>query len=59
MKIQIINVGAFGPQFENLTPNSIHDVLEETEAFGRPAYRVMGVGESVIVLGRECKVIEK
>lgn len=52
-------VNAFGPQFENLIPNSIHDVLMVTKVFGRPAYQVMGVGERVVVLDGECEVIEK
>ena len=59
MKIRIKKVNAFGPQFENLTPNSIHDVLMVTKVFGRPAYCVMGVGERVVVLEGECEVIEK
>ena len=59
MKIRIKKVNAFGPEFENLTPGSVHEVLYETSAFGRPAYRVMGVTESVVVLKRECEVIEE
>lgn len=59
MKIRINKVNAFNPQFENLTPGSVHEVLCVCTVFGRLAYRVMGVSESVVVLARECEVIEE
>lgn len=51
MKIIIKRCTAFGPQFENLQPGSIHEVLEKTER----GWWVMGVREKVLVLYSEAK----
>jgi hypothetical protein len=68
MQIQIIHCEAVGPQFKNLTDGSIHEVIDikYSEYNGRrlksgkyiDGYWVKGVGENVVVLEKECKVIE-
>lgn len=57
MKIQIDECGAYGPQFENLTPGSIHEVIEPPAGESdRRGWWVMGVGEPVLVLTREAHI---
>lgn len=59
MKIRITQCYAYGPKFKNLTPGSVHEVLEVTKIFGRRAYVVMGVGDFVIVMAYECEIIDE
>ena len=55
-KIQITECKAFGKDFENLTPGSIHEVLNAPEgARTEGGVWVLGVGEPVFVLDGECK----
>lgn len=59
MKIKIIHCGAFGPQFENLKPGTVHEVIEPPKGQNdKRGWWVMGVGEPVLVLTREATVIE-
>lgn len=68
MKILIIKCKAVGHQFDNLTPGSMHEVIEEkySEYNGRrlkkgnylTGYWVQGVGAKVVVLVEECTIIE-
>jgi len=59
MKIKINHCGACGPQFENLTDGSIHEVIPTPEGESdRRGWWVMGVGEPVLVLTREATVVE-
>ena len=59
-KIQIRVCGAFGPQFMNLLPNTIHTIIKPPKGFknNRDGYWVMGVGEPVRVLKGEFNFIE-
>lgn len=58
MKIRIINCTAVGPQFENLTPGSIHEVIPAPKGENNNrGWWVMGVGEPVKVLTHEAKVV--
>ena len=55
-KIKITYCQAFGKQFENLTPDSIHDVIETPDRHKNSEMKgvwVMGVGEPVKVLNEE------
>lgn len=58
-KIQITICGGFGKQFSNLTPNSIHDVVEPPAPYKNDSSGVwvMGVGEPVKVLHNEFKKV--
>lgn len=68
MKIKIDKCEACGPQFDNLTPGSEHEVIEKkySKYNGRVkrsgeylfGYWVKGVGENVVVLVSECTVIK-
>jgi len=56
VKIKITKCLAFGKQFENLTPDSVHDVIEAPERYKSSkvvGVWVMGVGEPVKVLPNE------
>ena len=60
MKIKITKCEAFGKHFDNLTPGSIHEVidcpfLDEGEIEG---VWVMGVGEPVKVLTNEYETVQ-
>ena len=59
-RIQISKCHAFGRQFKNLIPGSIHELCNPPEGYkqGEKGYWVMGVGEPVLVLYGEFKVIE-
>lgn len=59
-KIRILECTAFGVQFANLTPGSIHDVVEAPEGgrSGETGYWVQGVSEPVLVFFKECEVVE-
>lgn len=56
VKIRITRCTAYGPQFENLTNNSIHEIVnppedkKEQHPNGKGGVWVMGVGEPVRVL---------
>ena len=55
-KIKITVCQAFGPQFENLIPDSIHDVIETPARHKNSEMKgvwVMGIGEPVKVLNDE------
>ena len=56
-KITITNCAAYGKQFANLTPGSIHDVIEPPSGYSNDekGVWVMGVGEPVKVLWHEYK----
>ena len=59
-KIQITNCTATGKVFANLTPGSIHDVVETPEEYKNSKMAgvwVMGVGEPVKVLPQEFNII--
>jgi hypothetical protein len=59
MKIKINHCGACGPQFENLTDGSIHEVIPTPKGESdRRGWWVMGVGEPVLVLTREASIVE-
>lgn len=58
-KIQITNCSAFGDEFANLTPGSIHDIVDPP--FGENRHNgewVQGVGDKVLVLYNEFKYID-
>jgi len=54
-RIQIKDCHAFGPQFKNLTENSIHELVDPPEDYkqGDRGFWVQGVGEPVLVLHSE------
>lgn len=53
-QIEITNCQAVGNQFANLTPGSIHDIIEPPTGYNRNRGEwVMGVGEPVLVLFSE------
>ena len=56
MKIRIIRCNAFGPEFINLTPGSVHEVIKTPE--GETGTWIMGVSEPVKVFAQEYVVIE-
>lgn len=58
-KIQIKQCHAFGPEFSNLAPGSIHDTIAPPEPFKNDIQGVwvMGVSEPVKVLNSEFKII--
>lgn len=57
-RIEIIDCKAFGSQFRNLTPGSIHDIIDPPEGYdNKGGVWVMGVSEPVKVLFREFKYI--
>ena len=59
MKIRIKHCYAFGVQFGNLKDGSIHEVIREDRKRGRVrGWWVMGVGERVLVLTDEAKIVE-
>jgi hypothetical protein len=62
-RIRVINCEAFGKIFDNLTPNSEHDVIRESGTKGKGRAKipsgvyVMGVGEEVKLLVGEYEFI--
>ena len=57
MKIKIKRCEAFGPQFENLTPGSIHEVIKPPAGSDDSrGWWVMGIGEPVLVLAYEANI---
>jgi hypothetical protein len=60
-KIEIIQVNANGPQFANLTPGSVHEVIEPPLGGMNDVSGVwvMGVNEPVLVLFREYEYLEE
>lgn len=57
-QIRIIDCCAVGPQFANLTPGSIHDIINPPAGYdNKGGVWVMGVGEPVKVLLREFEYI--
>lgn len=56
-RIQVGNCNAFGPQFANLKPDSIHELCDPAKGYeqGDRGWWVMGIGEPVLVLHHECK----
>ena len=59
-QLQIIHCRAVGSQFANLTPGSIHDIIDPPEGYNRERGEwVMGVGEPVKVLCGEFRYITK
>lgn len=58
-KIQIIHVNAHGDQFSNLTPGSIHDIVDPPSGYDRSRGEwVQGVGDIVLVLYNEFNYID-
>lgn len=59
-KIKVIRCNAVGTQFANLTPNSIHNVIDTPigESSTRGVW-VMGVGEPVMLLYGEFNFIDE
>lgn len=58
-KIQITKCTAFGDQFSNLTPGSIHDIVDPPSGEDRSRGEwVQGVGDIVLVLYHEFKYID-
>lgn len=58
-RIRVTNCTAFGPQFHNITPGSIHEIV--TPPTGKTSERgewVMGVGEPVLLLAGEYVYME-
>lgn len=59
-QLQIIECRAVGPQFANLTPGSVHDIIAPPEGNDRKRGEwVMGVGEPVKVLFDEFNYIKE
>ncbi len=59
-QIRIIDCYAVGSQFANLTPGSIHDIVNPPAGYeNNGGVWVMGVGEPVKVLFREFEYITK
>ena len=59
-QIRIIDCVAVGPQFSNLTPGSIHDIIDPPAGYDNKGGEwVMGVTEPVKVLFREFSYINQ
>lgn len=59
-RIQIIKCMAVGAQFANLTPGSVHDIIEPPEGYDRKRGEwVMGVSGPVKVLFDEFRYIKE
>ena len=60
MKIKILYCNAFGEVFNNIIPNSIHDVISSPEGSrkGRKGVWVMGNGEPVKILEGEYEILK-
>lgn len=61
-KIKITNCKAFGEMFKNLTPGSIHEVIEAPKEYKNSKIKgvwVMGVGEPVKVLDNEFEYVKE
>lgn len=59
-KVRVTRCTAFGPQFENLIPNSEHETMPTPKQYINeyyPGVWVMGVGEPVKLLSNEYIVI--
>lgn len=57
-QIRITACDAVGSQFENLTPGSVHNIIDAPEGFSdKGGVWVMGVGEPVKVLFREFEYV--
>lgn len=53
-RVKITRCGGYGPQFKNLVPDSIHEVLDRPELGSTErGVWVMGVGEPVLLLWGE------
>ncbi len=58
IKVKITHCAAVGPAFENLTPGSIHHVIESPKGKSNDSgVWVMGVGEPVKILRNEYEII--
>lgn len=58
-KIQIIKCNALGEQFLNLTPGSIHDIVDPPQGYDRSRGEwVQGEGDLVLVLYNEFNYID-
>lgn len=58
-KIRIIRVNAHGYQFSNLTPGSIHNIVDPPSGYDRSRGEwVQGVGDKVLVLYNEFNYID-
>lgn len=62
MKIKIIQMGALGPQFDNLQPGTEHEIITPPEGATRNSEKsvwVMGNGEPVMVFtkGRDKEAV--
>lgn len=60
-KIEITLCRAQGPQFKNLIPGSVHDVINPPPGFrnDRRGVWVMGLGQPVKVLSNEYNTLEE
>lgn len=53
-KIKIISTNAFGPEFENITSGSVHEIVPPPEGYdNKNGEWVMGKTEPVLILFRE------
>ena len=60
MRIRITNCRAFGPEFKNLLPGSIHETIKPPKGENnKDGVWVMGAGVPVKVLNGEFVTIEK
>ncbi len=53
-RIKVLNCRAFGPQFENMVPGSVHDIIAPPDGKNNKRGEwVMGIGEPVLLLAGE------
>lgn len=58
MKIKITKCEGFGPAFENLTPESIHERIDTPKSRkNKEEIWIMGNGEPIRLLSREFTII--
>lgn len=59
-QLKIIRCRAVGSQFANLTPESVHDIINPPDGYNRERGEwVMGVGEPVMVLFDEFRYLKE
>lgn len=61
VRVKVSKCDTHGPQFRNLLPGSIHDVVESPDSKyknGESGYWVMGIGEPVRLLPGEYRVLD-
>lgn len=58
-KIKIINFNGYSPEFENITPGSVHEIIPPPEGYdNKDGEWVMGKTEPILILFREFKYMQ-